>query len=200
MAITTSDFLMRDEWTDNENRTYLNIYYARCTAGTPSAQALINAFKSQMMPAIADILSGSMSQVSTYAESLTDTTDFISETGTGIGDAGGADMPSFVACNFDIPPSDKSFRHSSKRYGRLTETDVNGNAITTSSEVRFDAVATALFNPWDDAITTWQLMIPKRNRVSDIEDPTKFFYVLADLVAPKNIGEYAVSTQNSRKR
>ena len=200
MAISSLDYLLRDVWVDDTGQQFMNVYYARHVGGTQSSEDLIGAFKLTVGVALEGILHTTMVQSYTEAVSLTSDTDFSTDAGNLSGDRGGSAMANFLAVNYPILRSDRSFRNSAKRYGRLSETDVDGNDVAPTATTAYDALATALYDTWDNGVATFELMMPKRNKVIDASAPSGFRYVLVDLSRPDGIGQYKISTQNSRKR
>lgn len=200
MALSTLDYQIRDVWVDADGQEFMNVYFARHIGGTQSALDLIGAFKLTVGVALENILHTEMVQSYTEAVNLLSDTDFATQVGNLTGNRGSGVMANFVAVNYPILRSDRSFRNSAKRYGRLSEADVDGNDVATTATTAYDALATALYDDWDNGVGQFQLMMPKRNKVIDGSAPSGYRYVLVDLSRPDGIGMYKISTQNSRKR
>jgi len=193
MPITNADYVLTDKWTDVASQEFMNIYYVRHTSGVQDANDLIGAFRATIHPPLKDILHQNMEPMLTEAHSILDLADFDSEVGGTPGVRPGEAMPNFVAAGFRIIRSNRLWRDSAKRYGRLSEDDVIGNGYTGGAAIRFQALADALMSVWTNGVSTWELMMPKRNLVGGK-------YLLGDLSRPAGITLPTITTQNTRKR
>jgi len=199
MAVTNLDYYLTSKWIDSLGIEFLNTYYYRMNAGTPSAESLCRAFENLVSAAVGEIMSEEMNAVEITAYNLVNTTDFFTLTDFNEGQRTGEAMPSFVALNFTIQRSDRSFRNSAKRYGRLPESGVNGNAVAAGLETYVQGLLTVLNGDIGWMGTVFQLMMPKRVLTPNPNPPPALHYVLSDLSQPSGVGYPTVSTQNSRK-
>lgn len=192
MAITAQDYHLTDVWETAGGQKLYNVYYVRSISGPQTALDVLNCFINYMTPRIQDILHSTMTNVLTEAYSLTNPADFGSVVSSLPGLIGGGSEPTFVAAAFSIIRSTRDFRNSGKRYGRISENDVNGNAVDSLALGRFGAVQDGLTDTWINGLVECQLMIPKRV-------PVLGKYVLDDLQRPSSVGNGYISSQNSRK-
>ena len=192
MAITSADYMLTDVWDIGVGQYAYNVYYVRNVSGTQSALDCINAFDASLAVLLQDIMAAGTHQYKTECFNLVDPTDFDTQAGIRSGLMGGEPMPTFVAVNYPILRASRDFRNSAKRYGRLSENAIVGNGISAIEKPAFDAVQTALMSQWQAGTGNWELMMPKRTKINGK-------YVLTDLDRPAGIGDYKVSTQNTRK-
>lgn len=185
-----------------------NVFFYRASTGTGTAQELLDAFTTDVLPAVNaiqenDVIDNRLLQV----QHLFDLEDFVDDSITGGGvRAGGGSMPSFVAVNYTLRLNTRAVRPGKKRFSGIGEDYVTQGVIVDATYLGFiQALKGVLGDDIVGASATYRPCVVKRIFVPATED-TKEHYRL-----PEDVGELVygdvqtvlvnttVTTQNSRK-
>jgi len=199
MPITTTDYVLTDTWIYNGIVPCLNVYYYRSTGGNPTAEDLIDAFRTIGHPILAASMTDVMASNLIEAKNLVVTTDFDQQVPSAVGTVPADTLPPFNALFYRINRSDLAFRNSGKRYAGVPETWQSDGVLSGVGVAERDAVRDFLFNTLNGVSATYRLMIPRRVKTVNPNPPPDFTYVLTDLGVPASVNLPRLTTQNSRK-
>ena len=194
MTIDSTDYQLMDVWTDSDAITYRNVYYLRRSTGTDGAAELLDEFLLQMVPKIANCISTGMQHVRMEAFNLVTSTDFAVLTDATGGGRTGTLAPPFLAASLRFERSDRNFRAGSKRYGRLSISDVGSKFLSATLQTNMGTLAAQIESGITYSGHQFDFMIPRR-----VKDGSGK-YVLNDLSIVTNVTVRGlVTSQNSRK-
>lgn len=181
----------------NEIRNVFH-YEVTATAGDPALSEVLDAFETDVVPAMANVLVGGAYIYALHGENLTDETTIfdldmgLDHPGTRAGDA----MPMFNALGIKLIRTTKSTRQGQKRFSPVSETDstsgVFSSGLITAAEALGDALIAAL--DVDDGSGNTATLIPVIYGEALPERPSKRGGTLPARDAFKNpIGGYSVN-------
>lgn len=185
-------FVVRIQY-DYLGKNMENVFFYFQETGTAGAGVLAAAVDTDLIPSIIGVQSDEVTQNQIDVVNLDDPTDFNIRL---TGDAGGRvgdPMPAFVAWGFTLETTDRRIRTGGKRFGGVSETDVDsGDASTAALGVLATLTAALeadLENPGQTAL--WRLSLHTDGNVATSQAPLT--------VSVGSAPYRRVSTQSSRK-
>lgn len=154
----------------------------------------LDAVVADLLPAIADVISGTTSMVRLEAKNVTDGVGYLDRvlTPTIPGAQGGDPLPRFTAWGYKYQRATAGARSGAKRFGRITENGVLDGNATAGSLVLLNTLAAQLAAPLRiGLVDTWFPVILERK-------PPGVFPWTEHAIA--GVTYQRVTTQNSRKR
>lgn len=186
-------YLLRDVQT-LAGQECINTYYYENTNDDGTAEDLVGAFISDVLPDIQAIQHEDLVHESVDAYNLSDSEDFYAEAlgATYNGDVGGEVMPKFVAWSYRLNRASRSVRNGHKRYAGVAEAWVaDGEPAPSTGNGERAALAATLEAELAPNEGRYELRIPK-GPFSPSTIPTPYPIASVSFVG--------VTTQNSRKR
>jgi hypothetical protein len=174
-----------------------NVFVYEQTAGTGNAHTLADAFISDVLAGIVNIISSATVFTQIDVVNLEDPADFWTEPITEAGALGGDFMPPFVAAAFEYVRATRSVSNGRKSFGWIPEDQVNSGFPISGYLTALNLVATTLGNNVDDVTTSssWEPVIWRRpgTYVSGVVTDPGLFYPISAVVFKR------ISSQNTRK-
>lgn len=168
--------------------------YASSLTVTDEPNELLNRFLSDIVPSVADVLHISAIFDNIDVIEVNDPTRFASYVWPSIlgGDRTGETMPPFVAVGFKYGRAVRGQRSGSKRFGPISETDVDNGLVTGAYLTVLEATAAVLAAPIQiGLIQTWFPVILSKLPTTP---------VTWDGHSITGVAYQRVTTQSSRKR
>lgn len=180
---------------------FMNVYwyvlntFGTNPIGTPVAAALMGAWNAQIKPDLSAIMISSGSIVRYEVVNYGDPTDFgIGSTVFGLPQAGlrlGNSVPLATTVSFRYERNAAGARSGWKRFGALSETDINNNSVTVPYKALLDTLAASLFsNLVNVALVSFSPRVATGLKVLGF-NPSSY--------APLDVAYAGVGTQTTRK-
>lgn len=187
-------YLLKDKQTFRAQQV-INTYYFVQTAGAGTADALVAAFKADMLPELIAVQSTFLTHESIEVINLDDPTDFYEEalSASNVGTVSGEMAPVFVAWGYRLLRASRLSRNGYKRIAGVGEADLGDGDAASAALTRLNALATVMGGTITDTVTssTWKPVIMSRSGVAP-----NIVYTPNDVSGAEYI---SVTSQNSRK-
>lgn len=173
-------------------QTMENVYFYGGATNAEVATDLANAWIDQIFPVWRNIIVGNCQSQSIFVEGLVGAADLYNVDLVENGLRTGQQMPPFVAWAFRLNRGARGERNGYKRFGLISETDVEEGSAALGVIDELDSMASILSAEIGQPVPFWSPLIQRRfeNKV-ELDPPTYWTFNDASYVN--------VSTQNSRK-
>jgi len=174
-----------------------NVFVYEQTAGSGNASTLAEAFQSDVLAAIVNIISGNTTYTQLDVINLDNTSDFHTMALTEVGAIAGEALPPFVTAAFEYVRADRAVQNGRKSFGVIAESSQSNGFATPDYVTACGLVATALESDVEDTATSslWEPVIWRRpgTYASGVVTAPGEFYPINGVVFKR------ISTQNTRK-